>query len=140
MRKCAPLLLLCLSALSACQQAAAATNDEMARCIAAIEFGKHYWRDQSPPNHYAALGLTAQQIFYVQKLKAAGVPDGGMAQAAAFAEEHGDDAQFMTDFLHSCGAKLLKHPEFERQIPALVALAMKVDPICRANPGACAKP
>ena len=139
MRRLAPLLLFCLPALSSCQQAAAATNQEMARCIGAFEFGKHHWRNQSPPNHRMAVTLATGQIYYVQKLKAAGVADGGQAESIAFATAHVDDPEFMLGLVRACGEKLTRDPEFANQIATLGRIARQVDPVCRSDPRMCAR-
>ena len=139
MRRLAPLFALYLPTLAACQQAAAATNEEMTHCIAAFEFAKHHWRSQSPPNHRTAVTLAAGQIYYVQKLKAAGVPDGGQAEAVAFAETNANNPRLMTETLQECGKKQLDDPEFRKQFDALVQVALQLDPVCKRDASVCAK-
>jgi hypothetical protein len=139
MRTFVALLVLSSPLLAACQQAAAATDQEMTHCIGAFEFGKLYWRNQSPPNHRMAVTLAAGQIYYARKLHAAGVSDAGQAEAVAFVEMHATDSEFMMETIRSCGEAQMKDPEFKKQFTALASMAQQIDPVCKPNPELCAK-
>ena len=139
MRRLHLTLLFSLPALAACQPAAAASNREMAQCIAAFHFGRQVWLSQSPPNYQALAPLTAGSIYYANKLKAAGVADGGKADAIAFAERHADDAPLMAETLKACGQRQIADPDFVRQFVALTRQAILVDAACKPDPGRCQK-
>jgi hypothetical protein len=118
------LVLLAISAplMTACQKASAANDDEMAQCIAAIGWAREF-EIRHPP----------------QKLRAAGVPDGGRADALAFLDKHMNDRRFMNETVKSCQKKQLNDREFLEQFPKLADAALQVDPLCRPNPARCTR-
>jgi hypothetical protein len=135
------LALLAISAplMTACQKASAASNDEMAQCIAAIGWAREF-EIRHPPVRYELLPvLTAGVMYYTQKLRAAGVPDGGRADALAFLDKHMNDRRFMNETVKSCQKKQLNDPEFLEQFPKLADAALQVDPLCRPDPARCTR-
>jgi hypothetical protein len=139
MRYLSAFLIVASPLLTACQQAHAVTNDEMAQCIGVLNFGRGYWVSETPPNYRRAAALMPGILYYSQKLKSAGVADGGDGAGDAFASANVGNPKLLLDTLKECGDQLQKDPEFRNQFDALSRVALRVDPICQQDMSRCAK-
>ena len=140
-----PLVVMALLAsliLPGCTKAQAAAPDptNLAQCIAAFQFGHHVLQHSSElttAKYKTALSLTGRQIYYIQKLQAEGVTDGGAAESKVFAATYGNDEHLMLDLVERCGILQDNEPGNAASTNKLAQLVAKVDPICRENPFVC---
>ena len=122
-----------------CSSAQATTPDPSnpAQCIAAFEYGHEMLRQRGPVAYMAAISMTGRQLYYTQKLKAAGVADGGAAEAMAFAKAHLGDATVLHEMLVKCIDVQQQEPNVSQAIARLTPWIVKVDPICKENASIC---
>ena len=137
-----PLVLVVISASIlpvGCSMAQATTPDpeNRAQCLVAFEYGHEMFRHSAVPDYIAALSMTGRQLYNTQKLKAAGVADGGGAEAIAFAKAHQNDSKMLRALLKKCIDVQQRDPNIVPALVQLTPLVRRVDPICKENLSIC---